>query len=218
MLPRVVLYDAVSLDGRTVGFHADVGEFYAVSRAFGVDAILAGADTMLAGGSEIPLDAFRVPDYAVGGKRGPLMVIVDSRGRIRFWDWLRVQEFWGEPLALVSESTPAEHLVHLSNRSVPHLVAGAQRVDLRAALTWLASEYGVRTVRVESGGALNTALLLEGLVSELSLLVHPVIVACDTHAFLSAPLPEGVRLELTHCESLSSGLVWVRYDVRCPTT
>ena len=213
MLPRVVLYDAVSLDGRIEGFDADIGRFYALSSAFHEDAILAGADTMLAGGSDTPLDGLVAPPYAPGEKRGPLMAIVDSRGRVRFWDWLREQEFWGEPLALVSESTPAEHLTHLTHRGVPHLVAGRDCVDLRAALEWLAAEHGVRTVRVESGGALNSALLAEGLVSELSLLVHPALADGAARSFVRMPLPAGTRLGLTHCEAVEGGLVWLRYDV-----
>ncbi|MFA5843356.1 MAG: dihydrofolate reductase family protein [Coriobacteriia bacterium] len=217
MFPRVIIYDAVSLDGRVEGFDADIGRFYELSRAFGEDAILAGADTMLAGGPEVPLDGPEIPKYAVGRKRGPLLAIVDSRGRVRFWDWLREQEFWGEPVALASVSTPATHLAHLSARRVPYLVAGTDRVDLSAALAWLAAEYGVRTVRVESGGALNSALLDAGLVSEVSLLVHPAIADGDALSFVRAPLPDGTRLEATHCEEVAGGLVWLRYRVLGPS-
>ena len=58
--------------------------------------------------------------------------------------------------------------------SVPELVVGSDRVDLRQALTQLASRTGARVVRVDSGGQLTRALLDLRLVDEVSLLVHPV--------------------------------------------
>lgn len=214
MLPRVVLYDAVSLDGRTEGFAPDVDRFYQFSRAFGEDAILAGADTLLAGVADVAFeDSETPPTFSAKVKHGPRLAVVDSRGRIGFWDWLREQEYWGEPAALVCDSTPAAYRVYLESHGVPFFSCGADRVDLRAALEWLSYELGVSTVRVESGGALNTALLQGGLADEVSVLVHPALVAGDARSFVRAPLPTGTSLSLSHCESTDDGLVWLRYDV-----
>jgi len=64
------------------------------------------------------------------------------------------------------------------------LVAGDERVDLRAALELLAAERGVTRVRVDSGGALSGALLTAGLAHEISLMVYPVLVGgTDEHTF-----------------------------------
>lgn len=46
--PRVIVHVAVSLDGATTGFAADVGRYYALAATFGEDVTLAGADTILA--------------------------------------------------------------------------------------------------------------------------------------------------------------------------
>ena len=62
----------------------------------------------------------------------------------------------------------------MGDPSVPELVVGSDRVDLRQALTELASRTGARVVRVDSGGQLTRALLDLRLVDEVSLLVHPV--------------------------------------------
>jgi len=58
--------------------------------------------------------------------------------------------------------------------SIPELVVGSDRVDLRQALTQLASRTGARVVRVDSGGQLTRVLLDLHLVNEVSLLVHPL--------------------------------------------
>jgi hypothetical protein len=47
-MPHVVIHAAVSLDGATTGFEADVGRFYALAAGFHEDVTLAGADTILA--------------------------------------------------------------------------------------------------------------------------------------------------------------------------
>jgi len=212
MLPKVVLYDAVSLDGRTEGFAPDVGRFYSQAR-WGEVVILAGADTMLAGGDSIPVDDSTAPVPTPTGGSGPLMAIVDSRRRVRNWDAWRTTEYWRDAVALVSEATPAEYRAHLEARGVRTFSAGSDRVDLRAALEWLAADHGARVVRVESGGSLNGALLRAGLADEVALLVHPVIVGEGARSFVQGDLPVGVRLELTETETLDGGLLWLRHEV-----
>jgi 2,5-diamino-6-(ribosylamino)-4(3H)-pyrimidinone 5'-phosphate reductase len=216
VLPKVVLYDAVSLDGRVEGFAPDIGRFYSLAR-WGEDVILAGADTMLAGGEA---DAARddphspAPAPAAPDAKGPLLAITDSRGRVRSWDWIRAQQpFWRDAVALVSDETPGEYRAHLDGRGVRTFAAGSGHVDLRAALEWLESEYGARVVRVESGGALNTALLRQGLATELALLVHPALAGEDARSFVRGALSTSVPLTLRDCEVLDDGLVWLRYEV-----
>lgn len=214
MLPRVVLFDAVSLDGRIEGFSADIGRFYDIARKVPEDVTLAGADTMLAGGEAIPLDDTSAPRPPSPSRSGPLIAIVDSRGRFRSWDWLREQPYWRDAVALVSEATPPDYLEHLDARGVQWFRAGADRVDLAAALEWLAEEHAATLVRVESGGALNSALLSAGLADELWLLVHPVIAGAENRSFVRGDAVRGALLDLAECESLEGGLVFMRYVVR----
>ena len=98
--------------------------------------------------------------------------MVDGRGRVREWAALREVGHWSNVLALHSATTPARP----PGRGVAELVTGTDRVDLAAALAPSAGSTGARMVRVDSGGALIGALLDAGLVDELSLLVHPVLV------------------------------------------
>ena len=77
---RVVVHVAVSLDGATTGFEADVGTFYELAATWAEDVTLTGADTILAQEAALA-DAPRPgPD-----PDGPLLVVVDSRGRVSEW-------------------------------------------------------------------------------------------------------------------------------------
>jgi len=218
MLPHVVLHVEASLDGRIDHIRPDVGRFYSLAAGFHEDAILTGADTLLEG-AELPAQDDAEPPLpgAIGGD-GPLFVVTDSRCRFDRWNWLRKQPYWRDAVALVAQASPAEGLERLAAKGVPVIVCGDRRVDLRAALETLAARHAVRTVRVDSGGALSGALVRAGLVDEVSVLLEPVVVGgVSPRTFLRGPdptAPEDVaRLHLQKVEQFDDGLVWLRYDV-----
>lgn len=221
MLPRVILFNAVSLDGRINHFDADIGKFYELAGQITVDAILGGSDTMLSSGDQIPAETVNdmsSPPMPPDDRR-PLLVIVDSRGRVRSWHYWRQQPYWRAGVSLCSQSTPKEHLDYLRRRNIDYILTGEDKVDLRQSLEQLNARYGIKSVRVESGGTLNGVLLRAGLVSEVNLLIHPCLVGgFSPHSFFMAPdLPvgqTGIPLHLMHCESLDGGLVWLRYEVQ----
>ena len=112
----------------------------------------------------------------------------------------------------------SEGLERLAAKGVPVIVCGERRVDLRAALETLAARHAVRTVRVDSGGALSGALVRAGLVDEVSVLLEPVLVGGVTpRSFLRGPDPAApgdvARLRLQEVEQFDDGLVRLRYDV-----
>jgi 2,5-diamino-6-(ribosylamino)-4(3H)-pyrimidinone 5'-phosphate reductase len=197
---------AVSLDGATAGFEPHVERFYALARHWGEDASLVGADTILA--QEQALAAAQRPGPAPDG---PLLAVVDGRGRVREWEALRECGHWSDVLALRSDATPG----HARDGAVRELVTGGKRVDLAAALAALGEREGASVVRVDSGGALTGALLRKHLVDELSLLVHPcVAAAAGEHRWHGpGPLP-ALSLEFLASEALEEDLVWLRYRLR----
>ncbi len=220
LLPRVILHNAVSLDGRVDWITPDVGLFYRLAAVWQEDCTLAGSDTILRAQQSVPAEddqTFQPAENAAGDTR-PLLAIVDSRGRVRTWHYWRKQPQWRDAVALCTARTPAAYLDYLRERRIETIVAGDYHVDLRAALEELNARFGVKTVRADSGGALNGALLRAGLVDEVSLLVHPALVGgTSPRSFFRADdlvTPEGViHLHLTHFEPLPEGIVWLRYEV-----
>jgi 2,5-diamino-6-(ribosylamino)-4(3H)-pyrimidinone 5'-phosphate reductase len=201
---EVVLHVAVSLDGATTGFAPDQGVFYSLAATFGEDCTLAGSDTILA--QEPALANAAGPGPA---RDGPLLAVVDGRSRVSRWTALRDAGHWSAVVGLHGGSSPPRTDGH------DEIVTGrGERVDLRAALAELGSRFGVERVRVDSGGALAGALLAEGLLDEVSLLVHPLFAGPAGDRFWAGPTPPpAASLALISSETMSGGLVWSRYRV-----
>jgi 2,5-diamino-6-(ribosylamino)-4(3H)-pyrimidinone 5'-phosphate reductase len=200
--PHVVVHVAVSLDGATTGFDPDVARFYELIETWKEDVTLAGADTILA--QEEALANAELPGPTADA---PALAVVDGRGRVSAWEALRDCGHWSDVVALRCETTPADA------RAAPRqLVVGGDRVDLAAALTALARG-GARVVRVDSGGGLNGALLKQGLVDELSLLVHPVLAGESGRPWHGRLAPPAGALELIASNEPGGGLVWIRYGL-----
>ncbi len=217
--PSVTVHNTVSADGRLTGFPVDLGLHYEIAATFGHDAVLTGSDTLLAAakaqGIDLTGDDGDEPEQpTVQSDRRPWLVIVDSRGRLPRLAWLRRQPFWRDVLVLCSETTPGIHLARLRRHRVEHLVVGADRVDLPAALRLLAERYGIRTVRVDAGGALNGALMRAALVDELSLILAPRLAGDAATVPLCAGSGPDARLEFVAVQRLPGGHLWLRYRVR----
>jgi 2,5-diamino-6-(ribosylamino)-4(3H)-pyrimidinone 5'-phosphate reductase len=202
----VVAHVAVSVEGATTGFEPNVGRFYELAGTWREDVTLAGADTILA--QEAALSAAPRPGPA---RDGPLLAVVDGRGRVRAWEALREVGHWSDTLALYARATPPRP----ASSSVPELVVGEQRVDLAAALRALAQRDGIEVVRVDSGGVLIGALLGAGLLDEVSLLVHPCLVGEQgDRRWYGSVSPLAGALDLIACQTWDDGLVWLRYRLR----
>ncbi len=219
MLPKVILHTSVSLDSRIDWFEPDAALFYELVSRWHEDASLVGSGTVLLAPEELEEDdPDRAPFEPKPGDDRPLLVIPDSGGRVRSWRALLDFPYWRAGVSLCSEETPPKHLQHLERQGIDVIVAGRKKVDLRAALEELNLRYGVTVVRVDSGGTLNGVLLREDLVSEVSLLVEPVLVGgTSSKSFFRGPdldSPEGlIRLRLTHVEKMRGEIVWLTYDV-----
>jgi 2,5-diamino-6-(ribosylamino)-4(3H)-pyrimidinone 5'-phosphate reductase len=226
MLPRVILHNAVSLDGRIDDFAVDLAQFYELTTRWKEDASLAGADTILKAAKSAPAEdesasAFwPSPDGSGPGSEDPrpLLVIPDSRGRVRCWHFLKTWPYWRGFVALCSKKTPQDYLDYLEKRNISCIVTGEDRVDLSAALEELNHRFGVKVVRADSGGKLNGALLRAGLADEVSLLIYPSLVGGETersmfHAPNLASSEGTVSLKLKNIETLKDGAVWLLYDI-----
>ncbi len=221
--PYVICYLAVSLDGRLDGFEPDLERYYGIAARFDADAILAGSETAIAaieryGGVENAFDDGPAPPRAGPDDPRPLLAVVDGRGRVRRWSVFQQAPYWGRWVALIAASVPGAHRDYLATRNVDALECGSERVDLDLALRRLAEDYGVRRIRVDSGGRLNGALLRAGLVDEVHLLVCPWLSGGTSprSSFIAddlAPDVRGTKLERTAVEPFEEGAVLLSYRV-----
>ncbi|MAG37704.1 MAG: deaminase [Dehalococcoidia bacterium] len=221
MLPRVIIHNAVSADGRIDRFTPDVGQFYTLAAHWQEDATLAGSDTLLAAYPSPPATeehaAADTPEPESNTPR-PLLVVPDSRGRVRFWHQLLREPYWRSGVALCSRATPHSHLAYLRQQQIDYLVAGDDYVDCRLALEELHARYAVQVVRVDSGGTLNGVLLRAGLVDEVSVVIYPSLVGGTTprSLFRAPDLTSSagvISLKLLHEERLEGDTIWLRYAV-----
>lgn len=222
MLPRVVLHNEISVDGRMDWLTVNMGLYYRLAEHWSAGAMLSGSHTLLDAYPPEQLlqedESAFVPPQKEPGDTRQLLVVVDSRGRLRNWHLLRKEPYWRNVIALCSHMTSRAYLDYLQERHVEYIVAGEDRVDLGVALAELHVRHGVKLVRVDSGGQLNGALLRAGLVDEVSVLINPSLVGGTTpRSLFHAPdlsSPEGViRLQLAHVERMEGDVVWLRYEV-----
>ena len=219
MLPKVILHTEVSVDGRMDWMLDDGFLYYRAIADWQVDAVISGSNTMLAAYPEADTPeilATPAPKKALGLQR---MLVVDSQGRLRCWRQMQQSEWWGEVTLLCSTATPSDYVAHVKSLGVDVIVAGADHVDLRAALEEVNARYGVAVIRTDSGGTLHGALLRAGLVDEVSVLFNPCLVggASPRSTFVAPDLSsqEGViPLRLLEVSNIEGDVIWLRYAVR----
>lgn len=220
-LPWVMLHNAVSVDGNSSGFEPDARMFFGVATKLEETATLCSALGVAKEGVEVEPEGeedLAPPGEVEEGDERPVCLVVDSRGRVRTWHLLRRSGIWKDFVALISDATPAEYVEYLTARHISFIRAGEDKVDLRVALRRARAEFGASRVRVDGCAALNAALLADGLVDELSLLIAPTIVAAGATgtAPLVGAIPgcAGVPLKLISAlDAGETGYVWLRYAI-----
>jgi 2,5-diamino-6-(ribosylamino)-4(3H)-pyrimidinone 5'-phosphate reductase len=214
----------VSLDGRITGFNADVELYYDLASKWNVDAVLMGSNTVLKGFGVKPGETLEESEESFKPRvkdpedKRPLLVIPDSKGQIRIWNEIIKMPYINDVLVLCGRSTPQEYLGFLDERYIDYLVVGYQQVDLENALEELNTKFGVKKVRVDSGGVLNGILLRKGLVDELHLLIHPELVGGTVfNSIFEESRLDGeetpIKLSLEGMEKIKDDIVYLRYRI-----
>ncbi|MDD1764141.1 MAG: RibD family protein [Methanobacteriaceae archaeon] len=222
MLPWVIILSATSLDGHITGFDANVDLYYELAAKMNADAVLMGSETVLKGFNANPGDIpeERVEDFQPRENdpddQRPILVVPDSKGRIRIWSEVRRMPYIRDVIVLCSRSTPKEYFDFLDERYIPYMVVGYEQADLETALNELNLQFGVKLVRVDSGGVLNVALLRAGLVDEVHVMVHPTLVGMSQDSMYNAVLDfekGNIPLKLVDVDKLDEGVVYLSYEV-----
>ncbi len=218
MLPKVIVHNSVSLDGSLTGFVPNMGLHYEIAGGYESKVRLIGSNTIVAGielyGEGVPSEEETDFEKPERGESLPFWVIPDTRGKLKgLLHTCRRFEFCRDVVVLVSEATPEDYLEHLRERNYAFHVVGGDHVDLRESLLFLSSKYKVKRVLTDTGRILGNLLLQQGFVSELSLLVHPVIVGKESYNIFG-DISKKIGLKLRKKEFFSGGYVWLVYRIR----
>jgi 2,5-diamino-6-(ribosylamino)-4(3H)-pyrimidinone 5'-phosphate reductase len=205
MLPKVVVYNSVSVDGAIKDFDVNIALHYKVAGRIDAQAILIGSDTAKSGIDmflkTIPeelRDDFVKPTFEESDSR-PYWAIADSRAKLKgLLHVYRQSGYCKDVIVLVSKITSKDYLEYLQERNYDYIVTGTDHVDYRAALEELYRRYEFNTIVTDTGGILASILLENGLVSEVQLFVAPQIIGKNAvPLFRSLNHPINVKLMQT---------------------
>ena len=190
---------------------------YTIAAGFKPDAHLVGSNTVKVGirmfEKEVPAEEDR--DFVKPARDSALVywVIPDSGGTLKgLLHVCRRFEYCKDVIVLVSEKTPKDYIEYLKERNYDYLLVGKVRVDLKKALELLAEKYSVKTVLTDAGRILTNLILQQKLVSEISILVHPVIVGKEPYRIFEQ-IDQNFNLTLKNNETLKNNYVWLTYAV-----
>jgi 2,5-diamino-6-(ribosylamino)-4(3H)-pyrimidinone 5'-phosphate reductase len=218
MEPGIIIHNSVSLDGSLTGFMPEMTLHYRIAGDYQPDAHLIGSETIIKGidmfGEGIPEETEN--DFISPQRNNslPWWVIVDSGGRLKgILHTCRRFEYCRDVIVLISETTPVDYINHLTERNYRFVISGKVKVDLIKAVEELRLRYGITKILTDTGRILGNLLLNTGLVSEISLLVHPLIVTGETCSPIFSDLTANLKLKLRKSEQFENGCIWLVYTI-----
>lgn len=217
MLPKLVLHNSVSLDGSLTDFEVNMELHYRIAGNYRAEAHLIGSKTMTAGFElfNVPIPKEEKTDFEKPNRSTslPYWVTVDSKGNLKgVLHACRRFEYCKDIIVLVSEETPQDYVEYLQERNYDYHVVGKKQVDLKGALELLSEKYEVKTVLADTGQVLGNLLLNQGLVNEISLLVHPTIVGPKCYGIFSGA--QNLKLNLIQNATFDKKYVWLVYSTK----
>jgi 2,5-diamino-6-(ribosylamino)-4(3H)-pyrimidinone 5'-phosphate reductase len=216
MLPKIIIHNSISLDGSLTKFEVNMELHYQIAGQYKPDAHLIGSNTIKAGielygntSSEENTD-FEKPkrndSYAY-------WVIPDTKGNlIGKLHEVRRFEFCRDIIILISKETSKKYIKFLEERNYDYHIIGNKQIDLEKALELLNNKYKIKTILTDTGKILGNFLINRGLVKEISLLIHPVIVGKRAYNMFS-DIDSNIKLKLTKNEILDKGYIWTTYEI-----
>ena len=150
-----------------------------------------------------------------------LAIAIDPAGRVHYGK----DDVGGDhAVAVLGEQVPVAYLAELREDGVSYIFAGPSGDDLTLAM----EQFGVNTLLLEGGGAINGSFLKRRLIDEFSTLIYPAVDGLagvqsivDYHGTEDERPGAGQALRLIGCETLEGGMVWLRHkveDALAPTT
>lgn len=120
-------------------------------------------------------------------------------------------------LVILGKNATNDYLASLEEKGVSYIVTDDIR-NLRKSLDLVREHFKIETVSLQGGGIIDGAMLAQGLINELSLVIYPGIDGLTTAPSIFEYLghseeqpAKGQALELLSVELKPHGIVWLRY-------
>jgi len=215
MIPKVIVHNSISIDGSLVNFDVNMNLHYQITSGFKADMHLVGSNT-----AKIAIDIFlkeilqeTEDDFKKPNKKGILWAIPDTSGKLNGLLYIfRQSEYCKDVVVLISEKTPKEYIRYLKKRDYDYYIVGKDKCDLKLALELLNEKYNAKTILTDTGSILSNLLIEHGLVSEISLLVHPVLVGKKSYNIFKN-IEENLELEVVNKEYFEKKYFWILYKI-----
>lgn len=101
----------------------------------------------------------------------------------------------------------------MKERNFTFHVSGKTHPDYAEVIEFLAKNYKAKKILTDTGRILNCILLNSGLVDEISLLLHPVIVGKKQYSLLGE-VASNVKLRIIKNEAIAKDKLWLVYKVK----
>ncbi len=214
MLPKVIIHNSVSLDGSLTNFEPNMEVHYRIAGEFRPQITLIGSVTakmgvqMFGGCPPEEKSDFEEPKR---NKSLPVWAIIDTQGAMQgILHAARRFEYAKSVVVVISEKTPLDYVQYLKERNYPFFVVGKDKVNLERALELLSEKFSAQRILTDTGSVLSNLLLEQRLVSEVSLLVHPIVVGKTSYNMFSS-IHKPFSMKLVKAKTLEAGLVWLVY-------
>ncbi len=214
MLPKVIIHNSVSLDGSLTDFEPNMEVHYRIAGEYRPQITLIGSVTakvgvqMFGGCPPEEKGDFEEPKR---NRSLPVWAIVDTQGAMRgMLHAARRFEYARSVVVIISEKTPPDYVRYLKERNYPFVLVGKDKVDIERTLELLSEKYKAKRILTDTGCVLGNLLLERRLVSEVSLLVHPVVVGKTSYNMFGR-INKSLHMKLVNAKMLEAGLVWLVY-------
>jgi 2,5-diamino-6-(ribosylamino)-4(3H)-pyrimidinone 5'-phosphate reductase len=217
MRPYIILHNSISLDGSLINFEVNMELHYQIASKYKPNAHLIGSNTIKTGlklyGTSPPEEKndFKKPKR---NNNLPYWIIIDTKGKlINHLHEIRRSEICKDIIILISKSTKNDYIKYLELRDYDHHIIGNEKVDLKKSFKILNKKYKINKILTDTGKILGNILLNSGLVNEISLLIHPIIVGNNDYNIFSN-INKSIKLELFKKEILKNNYIWLKYKIK----
>jgi 2,5-diamino-6-(ribosylamino)-4(3H)-pyrimidinone 5'-phosphate reductase len=217
MFPKIIIHNSISIDGSLTNFEPNMGLHYTIAGNYKPDFHLIGSNTIKQGielyNTSIPLEEKKDFEKQERNKSLPQWAIIDTQGQMKgLLHICRRFEFCRDVIVFVSEKTTKTYLNYLKERNYDYFIVGKNQVDLKKAIDILSNTFQAKTILTDTGRILGNLLLNNGFVSEISLLIHPIIVGNNSYNMFS-DINKNLKLKLIKKETLEKEYIWLVYKV-----